>query len=237
VIETDQFKSKAIEICTDIQQEQQRVLGNLETIQNYFLESKRSLEVAVSKEIEVKIVKDSFQGMISSLQKEDIGQSQGLSVPEQLRGDVMLKVWETKLKEYTKITEEVVKDCHKIFGSIEKDSLQNETNGLPKSLEEINVDCHQLKIREEFEEKRTEISNVKAVNMAEIEKWMIGPSSKLEKIKSTGKAIVNQLPELQRNFFSLEANEVPEVPKALVNFLERHIRATEVNKESSLPQN
>jgi hypothetical protein len=60
VIETDQFKSKAIEICTDIQQEQQRVLSNLETIQNYFHESKRSLDVAVSKEIEVKIVKDFF---------------------------------------------------------------------------------------------------------------------------------------------------------------------------------
>jgi hypothetical protein len=190
----------------------------------------------VSKEIEVKIVKDSFQGMISVLQKEDIGQSQKLSIPEQLRGDVMLKVWETKLKEYKVVTEEVIKDCQKIFGSIEKESIQNENNGLPESLEEINIDCHQLKIREEFEEKKTEISNVKAVNMSEIEKWMIGPSSKLERIKSTEKAIVNQLPGLQRNFFSLEANEVPEVPKALVNFLERHIGATEADKESSLPQ-
>jgi hypothetical protein len=96
---------------------------------------------------------------------------------------------------------------------------------------------HQLKIREEFEERRTEISNIKAVNMSEIEKWMIGPSSKLERIKSTRESIVNQLPGLQRNFFSFEANEVPQVPKALVNFLERHIRATEADKESSLPQN
>jgi hypothetical protein len=157
--------------------------------------------------------------MIRNLQNEDIGQSQRLSIPEQLRGDVMLKVWETKLREYKEVTEEVIKDCQKIFGSIEEDSLQNETNGLPKSLEEINIDCHQLKIKEEFEERRTEISNVKAVNMSEIEKWMIGPSSKLERIKSTRKAIVNQLPGLQRNFFSFEANEVPHVPKALVNFL------------------
>jgi hypothetical protein len=237
VIETDQFKSKAIKICTDIQQEQQRILSNLKTIQNYFHESKKSLDVAVSKEIEVKIVKDSFQGMISNLQNEDIGQSQRLSIPEQLRGDVMLKVWETKLKEYKEVTEEVIKDCQKIFGSIEEDSLQNETNGLPKSIEEINIDCHQLKIREEFEERRTEISNIKAVNMSEIEKWMIGLCSKLERIKSTEKTIENQLPGLQKNFFSFEANEVPEVPKALVNFLERHIRATEADKESSPPQN
>jgi hypothetical protein len=50
------------------------------------------------------------------------------------------------------------------------------------------------------------------------------------------KAIVNQLPRLQRSFFSLEENEVPEVPKALVDFLERHIQATEADKESSSHQ-
>jgi hypothetical protein len=156
----------------------------------------------VSKEIEVKIVKDSFQGMISNLQKEDIGQSQRLSIPEQLRGDVMLKVWETKLREYKEVTEEVIKDCQKIFDSIEEDSLQNETNGLPKSLEEINIDCHQqLKIREEFEERRTEISNVKAVNMSEIEKWMIGPSSKLERIKSTEKGNCKSIARITKKLF------------------------------------
>jgi hypothetical protein len=108
---------------------------------------------------------------------------------------------------------------------------------LPESLEEININDHQLKIREEFEEKKMEISNVKAVNISEIEKWMIGPSSILEKIKSTEKEIANQLPGLQRSFFSLEANEVPEVPKALVNFLERHIQTTEADRRSFSPQN
>ena len=82
-----------------------------------------------------------------------------------------------------------------------------------------------------------EISNVKTVNISEIEKWMIGPSSRLEKIKSTEKAIANQLPELQRSFFSLEANEIRKPPKALVNFLERHIQTTETDKEIFPTQN
>jgi hypothetical protein len=188
--------------------------------------------VAVLKEMEAKAVRDSFQRILTALQKEEIGQSQKLSIPEQLKGDVMLKVWETKLKGYKGITEEVINDCQRIFGSIEKDSIQDENNGLSEPLGEINIDCHQLKIREELEEKKIEISNIKTVNISEIEKWMIGPSSRLEKIKSTEKAIVNQLPGLQRSFFSLEANEVPEVPKALVNFLEGHIQATEADKES-----
>jgi hypothetical protein len=81
-----------------------------------------------------------------------------------------------------------------------------------------------------------EIANVEAVSISGIEEWMIGPSSRLEKIKSTEKTIARQLPELQKSFFSLEANEVPEVPKALVTFLERHIQATEADKESSSRQ-
>jgi hypothetical protein len=232
VIEIDQFKAKAMEIYADIQQEQQRVFCNLETIQNYLNESKRSLDIAVSKEIEVKIVSDSFQGIISALQKEDIGQSQKLPIPERMKGDVMLKVWGTKLEEYRGVTEKVIKDCQKIFDFIEKDSIITEPNGLPESLGEVNINHQQLKIREEFEEKKTEISSVEAVSMAEIERWIVDPSSRLERIKFTEKVITNQLPELQRSFFSLEANEMPEVPKALVKFLEKHIQATKTSKES-----
>jgi hypothetical protein len=232
VIGIDQFKTKSVEIYANIQQEQQRVFFNLETIQNYFHESKRSLDVAVLKEMEAKAVRNSFQKILTALQEEEIGQSQRLSISEQLKGDVMLKVWESKLEGYKGITEEVINDCQRIFGSIEKDSIQDETDGLSEPLGEININCHQLKIREELEEKKMEISNVKTVNISEIEKWMIGPSSRLEKIKSTEKAIANQLPELQRRFFSLEANEIPKAPKALVNFLERHIQITEADKES-----
>jgi hypothetical protein len=236
VIEIDQFKAKAMEIYADIQQEQQRVFCNLETIQNYLNESKRSLDVAVSKEIEVKIVSDSFQGIISVLQKEDIGQSQKLPIPERLKGDVMLKVWGTKLEEYKGVTEEVMKNCQKIFDSIEKDSIMAEPNSLPESLGEVNINHQQLKTREELERKKAEITGVESVKMSEIEKWMIGPSSRLEKIKFIEKTITNQLPELQRSFFSLEANEMPEVPKALVRFLERHIQATKTNEESLFTQ-
>jgi hypothetical protein len=237
VIELDQFKIKEIEIYANIQQEQQRVFSNMKIIQNYFYESKKSLDVVVLKEIEAKAVRDSFQKVLSALQEKEIRQSQKLSISEQLKGDVMLKVWETKLKEYKGITEEVINDCQRIFGSISKDSIQDETNCLPESLGEININNHQLKIIEGFEEKKMEISNVKAVNISEIEKWMIGPSSILEKIKSTEKEIANQLLGLQRSFFSLEANEVPEVPKSLVNFLERHIQTTEEDRRSFPPQN
>jgi hypothetical protein len=186
----------------------------------------------VLKEMEAKAVRNSFQKILTASQKEEIGKSQKLSIAEQLKGDAMIKVWETNLEGYKKITKNVNEDCQKIFDSIEKESTLIGTDGLSNSLGEIDINRYQLKAKEELEEKKAEISNIKIVNMAEIEKLMITSSSKLEKVKSTEKAIANQLPELQRSFFSFEANEIPEAPKALVNFLEKHVQATEADKDS-----
>jgi hypothetical protein len=149
----------------------------------------------------------------------------------------MIKVWETNLEGYKKITKNVNEDCQKIFDFIEKESTHIGTDGLSDSLGEIDINRYQLKAREELEEKKAEISNITMVNMAEIEKLMIASSSKLEKVKSTERTITNQLPELQRNFFSFEANEIPEAPKALMNFLEKHVQAAEADKEGSSIQN
>jgi DNA repair exonuclease SbcCD ATPase subunit len=236
VIEIDQFKNKASEIYVNIEEEQQKVFCNLEIIQNYYQESKRSMDKAVQKEREGKAVRNSFQKIITALQKEETGKSQNLSISEQLKGDAMIKVWETNLESYKRITKGVNEDCQKIFDFIEKESTHIGTDGFSDSLGEIDINRYQLKTKEEFEEKKVEISNIKMVNMAEIEKLMIAPSSRLEKVKSTEKTIATQLPGLQRNFFSFEANEIPEAPKALVNFLEKHVQAVEADKESSPTQ-
>jgi hypothetical protein len=236
VIEIDQFKNKASEIYVSIEEEQQKVFCNLEIIQNYYQESKRSMDKAVQKEREAKAVRNSFQKIITALQKEETGKSQNLPISEQLKGDAMIKVWETNLESYKRITKGVNEDCQKIFDFIEKESTHIGTDGFSDSLGEIDINRYQLKTKEEFEEKKVEISNIKMVNMAEIEKLMIAPSSRLEKVKSTEKTIATQLPGLQRNFFSFEANEIPEAPKALVNFLEKHVQAAEADKESSSTQ-
>jgi hypothetical protein len=236
VIEIDQFKNKASEIYVNIEEEQQKVFCNLEIIQSYFQESKRSMDKAVQKEREAKAARNSFQKIITALQKEETGKSQKLSISEQLKGDAMIKVWETNLEGYKRITKGVNEDCQKIFDFIEKESTHIGTDGFSDSLGEIDINRCQLKTKEELEEKKAEISNIKMVNMAEIEKLMIASSSKLEKVKSTEKTIANQLPGLQRSFFSFEANEIPEAPKALVNFLEKHVQEVEADKESSSTQ-
>jgi hypothetical protein len=123
-----------------------------------------------------------------------------------------------KLAEYKRITKEVNEDCQRIFNLLEKDSLNIGVDGCSELLGEINIVRHQLKSREELAERKAEISNIKLVNIAEINKWMVVSSLKLENVKFTEKTIEGQLPDLQRRFFSFEANEIPEVPNILIKF-------------------
>jgi hypothetical protein len=66
----------------------------------------------------------------------------------------MIKVWETKLEGYKRITKGVNEDCQKIFDLIEKDSVHSVTDGFSELLGEINITRYQLKTKEEFEERR-----------------------------------------------------------------------------------
>jgi hypothetical protein len=194
------------------------------------------MEQVVQKEREAKAARNSFQKVITSLRKEETGKTQELSISEQLKGDIMIKVWETKLAEYKILTKGINEDCQRIFDLIEKDSVNIGTNSFSELLGEVNITSYQLKSKEELEEKKTKISNIKRVNIVETEKWMIASSSKLEKVKFTEKTIAIQLPCLQKSFFSFEANEVPEAPKVLVNFLGKYVQEVEADKESSSTQ-
>jgi hypothetical protein len=236
VIEIEHFKTQASEIYANIEEEEQKIFCNLEIIQNYFHESNRSMEKVVQKEREAKAARNSFQKVITSLQKEEMGKTQKLPISEQVKGDILIKVWESKLTEYKGITKGINEDCQRIFNLIEKDSVNIGTDDSSELLDEVNIARHQLKSKEELEERKEEISNIKSVNIAEIDKWMIASSAKLEKVKFTEKTIESQLPGLQRRFFSFEANEVPEAPRVLVNFLKKYVQSVEAEKESSSTQ-
>jgi hypothetical protein len=160
VIEIEQFRMQALEIYANIEEGQQKIFCNLEIIQNYFHESNRSMEKVVQKEREAKEARNSFQKVITSLQKEEIGKAQKLPILEQVKGDILIKFWESKLAEYKGITKGINEDCQRIFNLIEKDSINIGTDGFFESLDEVNIARHQLKSKEELEERKEEISNI-----------------------------------------------------------------------------
>jgi DNA repair exonuclease SbcCD ATPase subunit len=72
VIEMEHFKTKESEIYANIEEEQHKIFCSLEIIQNYFQESKRSMEKVVKKEREAKEARNSFQKIITSLKKKKL---------------------------------------------------------------------------------------------------------------------------------------------------------------------
>jgi hypothetical protein len=55
------------------------------------------LENILQKEREVKIARVTFQKEVALSTKEDFGEAQKLSVSMEIKGDVILKVWEVDL--------------------------------------------------------------------------------------------------------------------------------------------
>jgi hypothetical protein len=129
VVELENFRTRASKIYLRIEEEQQKVFLNLEVIHNYFQESNKSLENVFQKEREAKAARTTFQKAVAFSSKEEIGKTQKLSISEQVKGDIMIKVWETKLAEYKRITREFNEDCQGIFDLFERDSLNIETDG------------------------------------------------------------------------------------------------------------
>jgi hypothetical protein len=74
-----------------------------------------------------------------------------LFVAEQIRGDIMLKVWEANIAERKKMAKEVKDDCEETFDSLDKGSLRIGRDDFPGLLGQINIVRHLLKLKKEFE--------------------------------------------------------------------------------------
>ena len=88
-----------------------------------------------------------------------------------------------------------------IFDLLEKTSLNIGKNDCPGLLGEINIVKHQLKFKEDLKEIQTEISQIRIINVTQINKWMVRPNLKLQAIEFTGKIVEDRLPGLKKKFF------------------------------------
>ena len=69
------------------------------------------MENVLQKEREVKAARTTFQKAVTLSTKEEVGKILKLSISEQVKGDVILKVWEADLAENKRITKDVNDDC------------------------------------------------------------------------------------------------------------------------------
>jgi hypothetical protein len=150
-----------------------------------------------------------------------------LSIAEQTRGNILLKVWEHNISESRGRANEVKNFCEEMFSLISKGLLDLDKESSAGTLGKINIAKHMLNIKENMEEKQVEISQISQVDMTQMDKWLVQPNLQLCSIIVEDRQVGKSLPQLAKNCYTLEANDQAEPSRLIAQLVERCITCTE----------
>ena len=74
------------------------------------------------------------------------------------------------------MAKEVRDSCEETFGLINKKLLDLDKENSSRTLGKINIVKHMLDIKENLERDQVELSQMKQVDIAQIDKWLIQPN-------------------------------------------------------------
>jgi hypothetical protein len=110
-------------VHSKIEVEQQKLISKIEIIQSYFQEANNAFDNIILKEKEAKAARVTLQKAIIYSASEETSKTTKISATEQIRGDIMLKLWETNITENKRIVKEIRDDCEEVFDLLDKRSL------------------------------------------------------------------------------------------------------------------
>jgi hypothetical protein len=87
------------------------MLSKEEIVKKYFLEISHSLDNIAFKEKGAIVARANFQKALEFSAREEVPVIPKLTIEEQIRGDIMLKTWETNIVEIRKMARDVKKEC------------------------------------------------------------------------------------------------------------------------------
>ena len=154
---------------------------------------------------------------------EEAPKTTKVSSTEQIRGDIMLKLWDTNITERKRIAKEIRDDCEEVFDLLDKESLNIGKGNCIGLLGQINIERHQLNFRENLSEIQMEISQLRKMDVTLIDRLLVEPNLKLQSIKFADKGVEDRLSKIQRKVYLFEAKALPEPPGNFTQFLERCI--------------
>jgi hypothetical protein len=118
----------------------------------------QALKYISLREREVAIAWVAFQEVVIATTKEAVAISSSLSIPEQTKGNILLKAWEHNISERRKRTKEMIDSCEETFGLINKNLLDLDKEGSAGTLGKINIAKHMQDIKENGEKGQIELS-------------------------------------------------------------------------------
>jgi len=107
------FQAQALEVHEKLQEEQKNMLSKIEISQNYFIGISHSLDNIGFKEKEATTGRATFQKEVAVLAREEVPTIPKLTIEEQIKGDIILKTWETNISEGRKMAKKLRKNVKK----------------------------------------------------------------------------------------------------------------------------
>jgi hypothetical protein len=151
-IDISSFQTQALEINKKLEMAQQDLFMKVDAIQKCYQAVYLSLKGIYEKEREARLARAKFQEAIILTQKDNVPDFPHLSPSEQIRGDMVLKVWETNLAESKRFDKEVKEACREALSSLGKNLIYFEGRNIMEALGEIDIEMNQKNSRKRKEE-------------------------------------------------------------------------------------
>jgi hypothetical protein len=204
-----------------LEAKQQSLFSKVEIIQNHFQDVSQSLENISFKEKEATVAQAAFKKVVVFSAKEEVPITPKLIFIEQIRGDIMLKVWEANIFESRKMAKEIKEECEETFDLLDKKLLDIGKGDFPGLLGQINVIRHQLNLKESLNETQIEILQLKQVDVTLMDRWLVKLNLQLQPVKFEDKRFEDKLSKIQRKLYLFEAKDMTDPSISLVHFLSR----------------
>jgi hypothetical protein len=230
VLDIKMFRSQAVEIRQKVLTAQQDLLVKVGTIQNHFQTIDQVLENISLREREAGAARVAFQDVVIATTKIEMVDSSKLSIAEQTRGNILLKVWEQNISESRGRANEVMNSCEETFTLINKSLLDLDKEGSAGTLGKINIAKHLLDIKENVEKEQAEISQISQVDMVQVDKWLVQPSLQLCSIITEDRQVGKRLPQLAKSCYTFEASNQAEPSRLIAQLVERCVICIEQAK-------
>jgi hypothetical protein len=230
VIDIGIFQSQAIEIRKRVSAAQQDLLAKVETIQNLCQIIDQVLEDISLREREAGAARVIFQEAVIATTKKEMGSSSKLSIPEQTRGNILLKAWERNISESRERAKEVRNFCEETLGVIDESLLGLDSESNTETLGQVDIAKHLLNIKENEEREQAEITQVTQTDIVQVDKWLIKPSVLLCSITTEDRQVGGRLPQLAKDCYTFEANNQAEPSRLITQLVERCVTCTQQAK-------
>ena len=146
-----------------------------------------------SREREAEVARVTFQdAVITTNNRFSVGAT-GLSIPEQTRGNILLKDWEHKIALGKEQAQKVTHSLEEAFNSIDDELLDIDSRGDAEALMQINVEQISLDLQEKDERDSIDISQMDTVDMAKVDKHVIKPSAQRSALDIIGAQMEDKL--------------------------------------------